>query len=255
MSGDIGIVGSEGHVGTAMKLLFQDAVCFDINVGTKEEINRCQTVFVCVPTPSREDGSCNTDIVESVIEWVNVPLIIIRSTVYVGFTDLMRQKYNKEIVFQPEYYGETVDHPLRDLKTRSWLAFGGTEKGIRLAIKTYQKVYNSSVAIYHGDAKSIEMAKYMENCFLAAKVTFCNEMKDIADALGANFDIAREAWLADPRIGPDHTFVYDDDRGFGGSCLPKDVASLIFQANSSGADASLMESIVKKNELYKKNKL
>lgn len=247
----IGIVGSEGHVGSAMKALFPNAVCYDLKSGTKEEINQCHTVFVCVPTPSRSDGSCNTDIVESVLEWIDVPLIILRSTVYVGFTDAMREKYNKEIVFQPEYYGETVDHPFSDLKARKWLTFGGTEKGIHLAIKTYQTVHNSNISIYHGDAKSIEMAKYMENCFFATKVIFCNEMKDIADALGANYDIAREAWIADPRIGTSHTFVYDDNRGYGGSCLPKDMASLIYQADIAGEDATLLKGVSSKNAKYK----
>lgn len=247
----IGIVGSEGHVGSAMKALFPNAVCYDLKLGTKEEINQCHTVFVCVPTPSRSNGSCNTDLVESVLEWINVPLIILRSTVYVGFTDAMRKKYNKEIVFQPEYYGETVDHPFSDLKTRKWLTFGGTDKGIHLAIKTYQTVHNSNISTYRGDAKSIEMAKYMENCFFATKVTFCNEMKDIADALGANFDIAREAWIADPRIGTSHTFVYDDNRGYGGSCLPKDMASLIYQADMAGEDATLLKGVSSKNAKYK----
>lgn len=247
----IGIVGSEGHVGTAMKKLFTNAICYDINIGSKEMINQCHTVFVCVPTPARLDGSCDASIVENVIKWIDVPLIIIRSTVYVGFTDAMREKYNKEIVFQPEYYGETVDHPFVDLKSRKWLTFGGTENGIHLAIKTYQTVHNSSVSIYHGDAKSIEMAKYMENCFFATKVIFCNEMKDIADSLGANYDIAREAWIADPRIGTSHTFVYDDNRGYGGSCLPKDIASLIYQADMTGVDATLLKSVSTKNAKYK----
>ena len=250
----IGIVGSEGHVGSAMKQLFPQAICYDLKVGSKEEINTCDTVFVCVPTPQRADGSCNTDIVESVIAWLNVPLIILRSTVYVGFTDAMMSKYHKEIVFQPEYYGETVDHPFSDLRMRKWLTFGGTAKGIHMAIKTYQTVHNSNIAIYQGDAKSIEMAKYMENCFFATKVIFCNEMKDIADALGANYDVAREAWVADPRIGTSHTFVYDDNRGFGGSCLPKDLASLIHQATNAGEDVTLLNGVSTKNAKYKQNK-
>ena len=247
----IGIVGSEGHVGSAMKQLFPQAICYDLNVGSVEEINTCDTVFVCVPTPQRQDGSCNTDIVESVIAWLNVPLIILRSTVYVGFTDAMMKKYNKEIVFQPEYYGETVDHPFSDLRMRKWLTFGGTPKGIHMAIKTYQTVHNSNIAIYQGDAKSIEMAKYMENCFFATKVIFCNEMKDIADALGANYDVAREAWVADPRISTSHTFVYDDNRGYGGSCLPKDLASLTYQAKKAGEDVTLLNSVATKNAKYK----
>lgn len=251
----IGIVGSNGHVGSAMKKLFKNAVCYDINVGTKEEINTCDSVFVCVPTPANNDGSCNTEIVESVISWLNVPLIILRSTVPVGFTDEMREKYKKEIVFQPEYYGETVDHPFANLESRQWLTFGGSPAGIHLAIKTYQTVHNSNISVYQGDARSIELAKYMENAFLATKVIFCNEMKDIAGALGANYDIAREAWLADPRIGRSHTWVYEENRGFGGSCLPKDISSIAFQSAIAGIDCTLIKAVIhKNNEYHKKEK-
>ena len=249
----IGIVGY-GHVGQAMHGLFKDAVIYDKfkGIGTTEEINGCDTVFVCVPTPQAEDGHCDTSIVEEVLGWISAPLIVLRSTVYVGFTDKMMGKYKKEIVFQPEYYGETVAHPFADLNDRSWLSFGGTRNGIDLAIKTYQTVVNSNVRIYQADAKSVEMAKYMENAYLATKVIFCNEMYDIARALGADYNLAREVWIADPRIGSSHTFVYRDNRGYGGSCLPKDISSIVAQAKDSGIDTTLLSGVINKNTKYKK---
>lgn len=249
----IGIVGY-GHVGQAMHKLFKNAVCYDKfekKLCSREQINECDAVFVCVPTPSRDDGSCNTDAVEEVIAWLNVPLIILRSTVPIGFTDAMMEKYDKEIVFQPEYYGETVAHPFAQLASRSWLAFGGTPKGIHQAIAVYQTVHNSTVKILQGDAKSVEFAKYMENAFFAVKVTFCNEMYDICQALGGNYDLAREVWLADPRISNYHTFVYDDNRGYAGSCLPKDIAAIVAQAKQAGQDALLLKSVMRKNRIYK----
>lgn len=250
----IGIVGY-GHVGKAMHGLFKNAILYDkcLHIGSKEEINSCDTVFVCVPTPQRADGNCDTSIVEEVLNWLEVPLIVLRSTVYVGFTDEMMEKSGKEIVFQPEYYGETVAHPFADLNNRTWLSFGGTKRGIDLAIKTYQTVINSNVRIYQADAKSVEMAKYMENAFLATKVTFCNEMYDIAMALGADYNLVREIWIADPRIGASHTFVYEDNRGYGGSCLPKDIASITTQGNKHGVDTTLLQSVIEKNSIYKKN--
>ncbi len=249
----IGIVGY-GHVGKAMHGLFKEAIIYDkyLEMGTQAEINDCHTVFVCVPTPQREDGHCDTSAVEEVLGWLNVPLIVLRSTVRVGFTDEMMQKLGKEIVFQPEYYGETVAHPFANLNDRTWLSFGGTRKGIDLAIKTYQKVITSNVRIYQADAKTVEMAKYMENAFLATKVTFCNEMYDIAKALGADYHLAREMWIADPRIGASHTFVYEDNRGYGGSCLPKDIASIAAQGEEFGVDTTLIQSVIKKNEIYRR---
>ena len=156
----IGIVGY-GHVGKAMKELFVNAVVYDdkLNIGSKEEINGCDNTFVCVPTPSLPDGNCDTSIVEEVIGWLACKLIVLRSTVKVGFTDAMMERYGKEIVFQPEYYGETVAHPFKNLNDRQWLAFGGTRKGIDLAIEVYQTVCNSTVQIYQADAKTVEMAK------------------------------------------------------------------------------------------------
>lgn len=249
----IGIIGY-GHVGQAMHALFKEAIIYDKykKIGTIDEINqKCASVFICVPTNAKLDGSCDVSIVEELIQQLNVSLIIIRSTVYVGFTNQMMQKYQKEIVFQPEYYGETVNHPLTNLQTRTWLSFGGTQKGINLAIQTYQKVLNSNVQIFQADATTTEMAKYMENVFLATKVIFCNEMYDIAQKLGANYDLAREMWVADWRIGSSHTFVYENNRGFGGKCLPKDLSSLIHQANQKDVDATLIKAVAQKNKLYK----
>ena len=108
------------------------------------------------------------------------------------------------------------------------------------------------MGIYQADAKSVEMAKYMENAFLATKVTFCNEMYDIAMALGADYNLAREIWIADPRIGASHTFVYEDNRGYGGSCLPKDIVSITAQGNKHGVNTTLLQSVIEKNSIYKK---
>jgi len=248
----IGIVGF-GHVGNAMKKLFTDAAVYDKNknVGTREAINECDIAFVCVPTPCVADGRCDTSAVEEVISWLTCKVIVIRSTVYVGFTDLMMEKYKKEIVFQPEYYGETTAHPFQNLSSRDWLTFGGNASGIKLAIKAYQSVINSNIRINQCSAKEAEIAKYMCNAFLATKVIFCNEMYDICQATGINYDIVREIWVSDPRIGLSHTFVYENDRGFGGSCFPKDVTAIISQFDENDVDVSLLRAVLSKNKDYR----
>lgn len=250
----IGIVGY-GHVGTAMHELFVDAVVFDKykKYATKEEINACDLAFVCVPTPRADDGSCDTTMVEEVIEWIETEIIVLRSTVPVGFTDEMIRKYGKKIVFQPEYYGETVAHPFASLRNQNWLSFGGETESVKVAIRAYQDVINSNVRINIYPAKEVELAKYMENAFLATKVVFCNEMYDIASKLGVNYDIAREVWISDPRIGASHTFVYPDKRGYGGSCLPKDISSLEFQGKANGVDVSLISAVIAKNDKLNKD--
>lgn len=250
----IGIIG-RGHVGKAMNDLFVDAYVFDknLNIGTFDEVNSCDLVFICVPTPESKDGSCDTSIVTSLIEKLDVETIVLRSTVYIGYTDEMMKKYKKEIVFQPEYYGETIDHPYKNLDNRNWLSFGGNTKSVNKAIDAYKKVINSNVKIHIGNARDIEFAKYMENCFLATKVTFCNEMYDIAKKLNVDYNLSREIWLADERIGRSHTFVFEDKRGFSGKCLPKDLHSLLHQS-SKLTDVTLLESVNNKNEKIYNNK-
>lgn len=246
-----GIIGL-GHVGTAMHKLFKDAVIYDKykNLGSQKEINSCDAAFVCVPTPKSEDGTCDTSAVDEVLSWCDCKVIILRSTVRVGYTREMAEKFHKNIVFQPEYYGETVAHPFANLSDRNWLSFGGEPEAIDLAIDVYKTVINSNVRIYQARADEVEMAKYMENAFLATKVTFINEMYDICEKLNLNYNQVREIWSADPRIGTSHTFIYKDNRGYGGSCLPKDISELHELEKQNGLDDTLINAVIEKNKIY-----
>ena len=245
----IGIVGF-GHVGTAMNKLFPDAVIYDEpkRIGTRRAINLCEVVFVCVPTPANEDGSCDTSIVEDVISWLECDVICLRSTVPVGFTDRMIEEQRKHVCFQPEYYGETVAHPFANIREQGWITIGGYQRYVKKVVNAYKQIYTSDLRINIVDPCVAELAKYMENCYLAMKVTFCNEFYDLAEQFGVDYDKLRETWLLDPRIGRSHTFVYEDDRGFGGSCLPKDTSALVYQGQKAGVDVSLMEAVIAKNE-------
>jgi UDPglucose 6-dehydrogenase len=245
----IGIVGL-GHVGSAMQKIFPGAVIYDKykKIGSIKQINSCDVAFICVPTPENTDGSCNTSIVDGILKEIKTDLIVIRSTVPVGYTEKKAHELKKNIVFQPEYYGETVGHPFADLNNRGWITLGGEETAVKKAVEVYQSVYTSDVFIFQTDSKTAELAKYMENAFLATKVTFCNEFYDIAEKLGVNYNQLREVLLMDPRIGRSHTFVYPKDRGFGGSCFPKDISSIINQAEENNVDASLLRTVKEKNQ-------
>lgn len=249
----IGIVGL-GHVGSSLAELFTQAVGYDEpkGIGTKEEINACDIVFVCVPTPSTLSGKCDTSIVENVLSWINTDLIVIRSTIPVGFIDQQEKLLNKNIVFQPEYYGETPAHPFANPHNRNWITLGGRREIMDNAIQAYQQVFTSELIINIVDAKTAELAKYMENCFLATKVTFCNEFYDIAAAFGVDYNQLRETWLLDPRIGRSHTFVYKTARGYGGNCLPKDIAALVYQTEQLGVNCGLLNSVIQRNDIFHK---
>lgn len=247
----IGIVGL-GHVGGIMHQLFPNAYIYDEpkNIGCKESINQCDVVFLCVPTPQAQNGACDTSIVNYSIDWIEADLIVIRSTVPVGYTEKMVNITQKKILFQPEYYGETIAHPFSNPHNRSWITLGGRKEFYAKAIQAYEKIFTSEIHFKLVDSNTAELAKYMEKCFLATKVTFCNEFYDIANSFGVDYSELRETWLMDPRIGRSHTFVFSDDRGFSGSCLPKDISAIISQSDMLGINTDLLKAVVKKNNNY-----
>lgn len=253
----VGCVGG-GVVGSAMqRLCGDDTIIYDVRkepgyTQDKSLINKCDVVFVAVPTPMADDRTCNTSIVEDVISWIEAPLIIIRSTVAPGTTDRLSAKYNKNIIFQPEYLGETVAHVFGTMAEREFVVLGGTPENLTRAADFYKHYYNSYVRFYMCDAITAEVAKYMENAFYAVKVTFVNEFYDIAKAHGVDFNVLREMWLADTRISRDHTFVYPDARGFSGKCLPKDCNAIVKSSEAHGYTPKFMKACLEINDEFQK---
>ncbi|MFO0972188.1 MAG: hypothetical protein U1A27_01945 [Phycisphaerae bacterium] len=243
-----------GVVGQALHRLIPDAVTYDSQhhpASRREQVNGCDLAFVCVPTPMAPDGSCDTSIVESVVDWLQTELIVIRSTIAPGTTDRLRRQTGKRIVFQPEYLGETVAHPMASVSRREFIVLGGPTVDVSPVADFYKRFYHSELQFYFCDAVTAEVAKYMENCFYAVKVTFCNEFFDIAQAFGVDFNLLREVWLADPRISRDHTFVYPDQRGYDGKCLPKDVSAIIHAARQRDCEPGLLAATARVNELIR----
>jgi UDPglucose 6-dehydrogenase len=254
MSTKFAIVGY-GVVGRAMHDLLPEAVLYDVAPGIgsdRDAVNACDIAFVCVPTPQAESGACDYSAVEETVAWLETPLIVLRSTVPVGATDELSKRYDRRIVFQPEYLGETAAHPFADVTQRKFIILGGKASDTNRVADVYNKLYHSDVQFHFSDAKTAELAKYMENCFFAAKVSFCNEFYGLAESLGVEYNELRELWLADPRISRDHTFVYPDNRGFDGKCLPKDLAAIIATGADAGYRAAMLEAIRDVNETFKK---
>lgn len=250
----VGCVGG-GVVGSAMqKLCGPETVVYDPYVtkyaATKDDINSCDVCFINVPTNMQDDGSCDTSIVEEVVDWIGSGLIIIRSTVAPGTTDRLIEKTGKRIVFQPEYLGETPAHIFVDMGTRPFAVLGGKPEDTSAAADFYKHYYNAYMQYYFCDAITAEVCKYMENAFYAVKVTFVNEFYDIAKAHGIDFNVLREMWLADTRISRDHTFVYPNARGFSGKCLPKDCNAIVFSSRERGYEPELMANMLKVNDKF-----
>lgn len=235
-----------GAVGRGIHQLFPSACTYDepLGIGSRDQVNSCRFAFVAVPTPMSHDGSADTSIVEEVAGWIESDLIILRSTVPVGTTDRLCEATGKSIIFQPEYGpAETPDHPFNDLRKVRWAILGGSRKDTVAVADLYKTTFNADFVIQQTDARTAELTKYMENAFLALKVTFCNEFYDLAEAFGIDYNELRELWLLDPRIGRSHTFVLPNSRGFGGRCLPKDLSAIIASAESAGLKPGLLRAL------------
>jgi len=245
----VAIVGF-GAVGQGLQQLFPDAVVYDPpkGIGDREEVNACTFAMVSVPTPSRPDGSADVSIVEEAVGWITSDVIVLRSTVPVGTTDRLRRESGKAIVFQPEYGpASTPEHPFNDPRKIRWVILGGERRDTISVADLYKTTFNSDIQIYQTDARTAELSKYMENCFLALKVTFCNEFYDLAELFGVDYNELRELWLLDPRVGRSHTFVFPENRGFGGECLPKDLAAIVEAAHREGHEPTLLEEVLSTN--------
>jgi UDPglucose 6-dehydrogenase len=243
-----------GAVGQALAQLWPGVVIYDKpqGLGTQEEVNRCDYAFVAVPTSQAADGTCDTAIVEEVVSWLDAGIIILRSTVSVGTTERLSRLTGKRIIFQPEFGpGETPDHPFQDLRSVRWVILGGDRGSTIEVADLYKTAFNADCIIHQTTARTAELVKYMENCFLALKVTFCNEFYDIAGSLDVDYNELREYWLLDPRIGRSHTFVMPDNRGFGGKCLPKDVSAMAATARAAGSPARLLEAAIEINAAFR----
>lgn len=249
-----------GYVGKALHNFFKDhyeVLIYDPNFegsNTKDEVNQADVAFISVPTPRGEKGQCDISIVEESVKWVEASVIVIKSTVEIGTTDYLSEKYKKNIVFSPEYIGEsTYWSPYdfhTDMKETPFFIFGGEDKLCSKVVSLFLPVTGPCKRYIQTDSRSAETAKYMENSFYATKITFCNEMYDLCEKLGVDWHEVRELWLADPRINPMHTAVFEDKRGFSGKCLPKDTSALNFMAQQRGLPSLLLDSVLKSNKNF-----
>jgi len=195
-----------GHVGHQMAAYFTEADYVDEDgvirrVCDDTPVDGCPGYdlgFICVPTPPCEDGRCDTSIVREAWEkWRSVAMYwCVKSTVTPGTTESL----GPNVCFSPEYYGETLGHPLADPSKETFVILGGSAEVTRAFATAWSLVTNSYTRIYQTDARTAELCKLMENAWIAVKVSFCNEMFDLAELAGVDWHTLRELWLADLRV-------------------------------------------------------
>ena len=199
--------------------------------------------FVCVDTPVTDTEYCDTSEVANAILEHDADMYVIKSTVYPGFTKRLSEKLGRSIVFSPEYYGGTQHCNNFDF---NFTIIGGEKDASIRLIQALQQVYDGRHTFHITDSTTAELAKYMENSYLATYVSFCNQFYLIAEKFGVSYEELRELFVLDPRVNPSHTFVYRDHPYWESHCLDKDVPAI-----ANIADAPLLKAVIDFNESCK----
>ena len=260
----IGIVGC-GVVGTAVKEGMSPH--FEVLTYDKNKYSTCESVFdlvqkvdgpvfVCVPTPMRDDGACDVSIVESVISDINraakytydYPVVAIKSTVVPGTTSRLSKKYTYiDLCFNPEFL--TEKNAAEDFKNQERIIIAGTPNACIVTGECYSKSFPNVAQIHSHSSREAEMSKYIINVHLAVKVALANEFKQICDAMSIDYQEVLSMSLLDKRLGESHWNVPGPDgkMGFGGTCFPKDINALFYKAKQLGLNPSVMFGAWEKN--------
>lgn len=261
----IGIIGF-GFLGRAMAhgfALHANMKIYDKYDNTydslEETVNFSDFIFVGVPTPMSSDGAQDLtavyDAVDSIVKVAKSrKIIVLRSTIIPGTTKLLAEKYKAhDFAFFPEFLTERAAK--LDFINPARIIFGGDEK-ITERLKMLFRTRFPHTPIYKTTWEAAEMVKYMSNSFFAIKISFLNEMYDVAKHIGVSYEDLRDMWLADCRIGNSHTDVpgHDGSRGYGGKCFPKDVKAFIKWAGTNGLSVDICKAADEVNERIRDNK-
>jgi nucleotide sugar dehydrogenase len=237
----VGVIGN-GFVGEAQAFAFSpttDLRIHDVDplrtTHTLEQVNECDFIFVCVPTPMKKNGTQDLTYIERVFdEAIAGPIYIIKSTVLPGTTQELSIKFpNLSIVFSPEFLTERTAK--LDMLTQSRIVLGGKKESTEKVKSLFEQRFMNR-HIIETDSTTAELIKYMNNTFFATKVSIMNEFKLLSDAIGANWKDALYGFASDGRIGDSHLHVPGPDGrlGYGGTCFPKDVNALLTFAEDNG---------------------
>lgn len=234
---------------------------FSTNI--QEGVDYSDVIFIAVGTPSNEDGSADLTYVlrvaESVGQHMTRPKFMIsKSTVPVGTCDKVSatlaktlakrgEKISYHVISNPEFLKEGA--AVADFMKPDRIIVGcSSDEARELMRELYAPFNRNHDRMIFMDVRSSELTKYVANAMLATKISFINEMANIAESLGADIEMVRKGIGADPRIG--YHFIYPGC-GYGGSCFPKDVKALARSAQEVGYPASVLNAVEAANELQK----
>jgi UDPglucose 6-dehydrogenase len=235
----------------------------DFTTDPAPAIDHGQVVFIAVGTPPDEDGSADLKYVLSVARTIGqhmdrYTVVVNKSTVPVGTADRVRDAIAAElasrgasvefdVVSNPEFLkeGDAVEDCLRPDRI---IIGSSSERAVNVLRKLYAPFNRNHERTVVMDERSAELTKYAANAMLATKISFMNEIANIAERVGADVELVRQGIGSDPRIG--YHFIYPG-AGYGGSCFPKDVQALERTARGVGYDARLLSAVEAVNHAQK----
>jgi UDPglucose 6-dehydrogenase len=227
----------------------------------KEALREARVVFIAVGTPSRRgDGHADLSYVYAAAREIagalsEFTVIVTKSTVPVGTGDEVERIIREEnanatfaVVSNPEFLREGA--AIRDFKHPDRIIIGTTDEQARdVMAQVYRPLYLNAAPVLYTDRRTAELTKYAANSFLATKITFINEIADLAEKVGANVQEIAKGIGLDNRIGP--KFLHAGP-GFGGSCFPKDALALIKTGQDNEAPLRIIETVVAVNDQRKR---
>ena len=211
-------------------------------------------IIVCVPTPTTEQGICDTSIICDILD--NIPIfmpVLIKSTVSPGIVSGIREIYpNHSICYSPEFL--RANSANNDFLNQKYVIIGGEDPEY-----FWQELFQTSLPnckiVFNCTQEEACLTKYATNSFLALKTSFFNQIFDICKQTGMEFDVVRQLIAQDPRIGSSHTMVPgpDGERGWGGHCFPKDTTAFLKWTDTIKMPVTLVESAIQYNNKVRKN--
>jgi UDPglucose 6-dehydrogenase len=253
----IGIIGL-GVIGTACKYGFEKlghkVLVHDIKLNTNiVDLIETEIIFICVPTPSNFDGSCNVEIVDSVVQELSnlkyKGVVAIKSTVKPTTTDKLKKETNLELCFVPEFLRErcaisdfTENHDL--------LAVGTESEKVFEVVKKCHGHYPKKIEML--TTTEAELLKYYSNVYNATKIIFANEMYEICQKVGADYSKIKDTFVKRGTTKDMYLDVNDNFRGYAGVCLPKDTKALDCFVKELGLSLKLFETLDNENNKFKK---
>ena len=235
----------------------------DFTTDAARGIEHGDLIFIAVGTPPDEDGSADLKYVLAVAETIaqnmqTHKIVINKSTVPVGTADKVSEKITQtlasqgkdisfNVVSNPEFLkeGAAVGDCMRPDRIILGTDDASAEKKLRELYAPFNRNHDKVIVM---DIRSAELTKYAANCMLATKISFMNEMANLAERFGADVENVRKGIGSDPRIG--YQFIYPGC-GYGGSCFPKDVQALVRSAKGVGYEAKILESVEEVNYAQK----